>query len=260
MAPVPVRTRPQREAAHFDRLIEAEGDFNPFADRGWQTLARRYEKATVGLGRGRVLDVGCGTGQSQRIYESGASQYVGLDVSLEALRTAASRRPDAGWLQGDALHLPFPNRSFEVVAFSSVLHHLADRTSALIEARRVLVPGGLVFAYDPNLLHPAMLLFRWPRSPLYRSEGVSPDEQPLLPHQLRLALAAAGFERVGQRCQSDIPYRHVGVGVLNRLLPAYNALDWVWERCGAGRWMGSFVVTWARTPVLTSTRPAAATP
>ena len=195
-----------------------------------------------------MLDVGCGTGQSQRIYRDRAGLYVGVDLSLGALRLAQGRFDATGWMQADALRLPFAEGSFDVVAFSSVLHHIGDRGAALAEARRVLKPGGWVFAFDPNLLHPAMLLFRHPSSPLYSAEGVSPDEQPLLPKVLRQDFAANGFTAIGQRAQSDIPYRKVAPKGLDALLAAYNKADWAWEKIGLGRWFGTFVVTWGKKP------------
>jgi ubiquinone/menaquinone biosynthesis C-methylase UbiE len=195
-----------------------------------------------------VLDVGCGTGQSQRIYRDRAGLYVGVDLSLGALRLAHGRFDAAAWMQADALRLPFAEGTFDVVAFSSVLHHIGDRGAALAEARRVLRPGGWAFAFDPNLLHPAMLLFRHPSSPLYSAEGVSPDEQPLLPKILRHDFAAAGFSPIGQRAQSDIPYRKVAPKGLDALLAVYNRIDWAWEKIGLGRWFGTFVVTWGRKP------------
>jgi len=243
----------ESEGRYFDRLVEEAGDFNPFTDRGWETLARRFDAAVPGSAPLRVLDVGCGTGQSRRIYSrrSGPGDpggyYAGLDLSLTALRLAR-RRAAGGWFQADALHLPVCAASFDVVAFSSVLHHVPDRRAALAEAARVLRPGGWVFAFDPNLLHPAMLLFRHPRSPLYNPKGVSPDEQPLLPRTLREDFAAAGLARIGQRCQSDLPYRAVAPRGLHALLPIYNRADWLWEKIGLGRWFGTFVVTWARRP------------
>jgi len=242
---------PSRDGEVFDRLVQEGGDFNPFTDRGWQTLARRFARAVPGGSPGqglRILDVGCGTGQSLRIYRERAGLYVGIDLSLGALRLAGSRFTGASWMQADALRLPFRTGSFDVVAFSSVLHHIGDRGAALAEARRVLAPGGWVFAFDPNLLHPAMLLFRHPRSPLYSSEGVSPDEQPLLPSILRHDFTAAGFSDLGQRCQSDIPYRKVAPRGLDALLAVYNRADWLWETIGLGRWFGTFVVTWAQKP------------
>ncbi len=237
-----------RDGEVFDRLVQEGGDFNPFADRGWRTLARRFASAVPGTAGLRILDVGCGTGQSLRIYRERAGLYVGIDLSLGALRLAAGRFGEASWMQADALRLPFRSGSFDVVAFSSVLHHIGDRGAALAEARRVLSPGGWAFAFDPNLLHPAMLLFRHPRSPLYSSDGVSPDEQPLLPSTLRRDFAGAGFASIGQRCQSDIPYRRVAPRGLDALLGLYNRVDWLWEKIGLGRWFGTFAVTWGRRP------------
>lgn len=236
-----------REGRYFDRLVQESGDFNPFTDRGWKTLAERFAAAVPGDAL-RILDVGSGTGQSQRIYRDRSASYTGIDLSLGALRLARRRVPDASWLQADALGLPFLGASFDVVAFSSVLHHIGSRQAALAEAWRVLRPGGWAFAFDPNLLHPAMLLFRHPKSPLYNPQGVSPDEQPLHPRVLRQDFAAAGFTGLGQRCQSDLPYREVAPKGLDALLPLYNRIDWFWERIGLGRWFGTFVVTWGRKP------------
>lgn len=233
-----------QDGQYFDALVRHDGDFNPFADRGWLTLARRFD-AVVPAGRQlRMVDVGCGTGQSRRVYASHLSWYLGVDLSREAVALARRRDPATSFLQADALRLPVRDASVEAVAFSSVLHHVDDRMRALAEARRALAPGGLAFAFDPNLHHPAMLLFRHPSSPLYRAEGVSPNERPLAPATLRREFAATGFNRIGQRCVSDIPYRHVAVGPLNALLPIYNRADWLWEKSGLGRWFGSFVVTW----------------
>jgi SAM-dependent methyltransferase len=245
---VPPPSAAEREGSYFDRLVEASGDFNPFTDRGWETLARRFAAALPGSGC-RVLDVGCGTGRSRRIYQDQAARYTGLDLSLGALRLARRRSAaGASWLQADALRLPFGAGGFDGVAFSSVLHHVPDRRAALAEAFRVLRPGGWVFAFDPNLLHPAMLLFRHPSSPFYSPQGVSPDERPLLPRTLREDFQAAGFAGIGQRCQSDLPYRAVAPRGLDALLPLYNRADWLWEKIGLGRWLGTFVVTWGRKP------------
>lgn len=237
----------EREARYFDRLVQESGDFNPFTDRGWETLARRFASAVPESGL-RILDVGCGTGRSRRIYRDRSASYSGIDLSLGALILARRRFTECQWLQADACYLPFREGTFDVVAFSSVLHHLGGRRVALQEAFRVLRPGGWAFAFDPNILHPAMLLFRHPKSPLYSPEGVSPDERPLHPRVLRKDFSVAGFAAIAQRCQSDLPYRQVAPRGLGALLPLYNRADWIWERIGLGRWFGTFVVTWARKP------------
>ena len=231
------------DGAYFDRLVGETGDFNPFTDRGWRTLARQFAEVVAARGRLRLLDVGCGTGHSRRIYADHIASYTGIDLSFGSLAVACRQFPGS-FVQTDAFALPFAGESFDVVAFSSVLHHLPARVPALAEARRVLRPGGLVFAYDPNVRHPAMLLFRVPESPFYRPEGVSPTERPLRPGVLRRELAAAGFVGLGQRCLSDLGYRAAAPATLGRLLPLFNVLDRAWEKSGVGRWLGTFVVSW----------------
>ena len=247
------RARATREARTFDRLVGEAGDFNPFADHGWDVLASRFAAVVGQADRHSILDVGCGTGQSRRVYRARAARYTGVDLALGALALARRRAPDADWLRADALALPWADGSFDVVALSSVLHHLHDPVRALAEARRVLRPGGWVFAFDPNLRHPAMLLFRHPASPFYSPQGVSPDERPLTPPALRRMFRAAQLAEIGQRCQSDLPYRRVAPPRLDALLAVYNRLDRLWERVGLGRHFGTFVVTWARR----EERPAA---
>ena len=113
----------------------------------------------------------------------------------------------------------------------------------------MLVPGGRVFAFDPNVYHPAMALFRHPSSPLYIAEGVSPHERPLRPSTLRRAFVEAGFVDVRQHCQADIPYREVAPPLINACLWLYNAADWLLQRSGLARWFGTFVVTAAQAPM-----------
>lgn len=238
----------ERESAYFDLTVEEVGDFNPFAERGWNTLRRRFREMVPAAGPLLLLEVGCGTGQSRRLYIDRCRHYVGLDLSLAALRKAAERFSSSTWLRGDAQQMPFADRQFDVVAFSSVLHHIEDFSRPLREARRVLRPGGYVFAYDPNLLHPAMALFRDPRSLTYTPTGVSPNERPLAPRQLWHGFEEAGFAAIKQRCQADIPYRAVAPKPLNALLGVHNACDWLIEWCGLGRWLGTFVITVGRKP------------
>jgi SAM-dependent methyltransferase len=237
-----------REAEFFDRYVEDEGDFNPFADRGWATLRRRFEERLTDGETVDLLDVGCGTGQSRRIYERRTKRYVGIDLSRRAIEIAARKHPDASFRVADACDTGLAAATFDVVAFSSVLHHIPDFGRALTEAVRLLRPGGRVWAFDPSLRHPAMFLFRNPESPLYLSAGVSPNERPLWPSELREAFASAGLVDIAQRCQADIPYRAVAPRLINACLRVYNVGDRWMERIGLGRLFGSFVLTSGRTP------------
>jgi ubiquinone/menaquinone biosynthesis C-methylase UbiE len=97
----------------------------------------------------RVLDVACGTGVVTRLAaeEVGASgQVVGLDLSPGMLQVARSVPPPAGatitWQEGSAEALPFAESSFDVVLCQHGLPFMADRSRALAEMQRVLVPEG----------------------------------------------------------------------------------------------------------------------
>lgn len=242
----------QTERAYFDEYVARNGAFNPFADRGWRTLRNRFVERIRPRPNESLLDVGCGTGMSRQIYRTSVGRYTGIDISPNAVATARAQFPNDHWYVGDACRLPFADQTFDLVVFSSVLHHIGDFTPAVREAYRVLKPGGRVFAYDPNLLSAPMLLFRWPKSPLYSSNGVSPNESPLMPGTLRRAFADAGFGDVLVRGQSDIPYRHVAPRLLNRLIEVFNLSDRCWETMGLGRWFGLFLITTAVKPALPS--------
>ncbi len=238
------------EQEFFDTQVLDHGSFNPFEDRGWKTLERRFQDFIGGKKIDSLLDIGCGTGESRKIYTDHILNYTGIDLSSASIKFAQERFPDSNWLVADACELPFENDTFDVVTFSSVLHHIDDFEIALKQAYRVLKPGGIVFAFDPNLYHPAMALFRCPQSPCYIQSGVSPNERPLRPAQLNDAFQASGFEKIRQRCQSDLPYRAVAPKLINACLTAYNIVDRVWEASGLGRWFGTFVVTSGEKPAI----------
>jgi SAM-dependent methyltransferase len=86
----------------------------------------------------RVLDVGCGDGRLPSLYA--APEVVCVDSSPAAVEAAAARGLDAQL--ADAVSLPFPDGSFDVVTCSHALYHLADVDAALAEFVRVLRPGG----------------------------------------------------------------------------------------------------------------------
>ncbi|RPD62562.1 UbiE family methyltransferase [Lentinus tigrinus ALCF2SS1-7] len=98
-----------------------------------------------------VLDVGCGPGT---ITADLAANYVpeghvtGIDVPavLETARKNAAERgvTNITFTPGDALALPFPDASFDVVHAHQVLQHVGDPVQVLREMRRVAKPGGIV--------------------------------------------------------------------------------------------------------------------
>jgi len=64
------------------------------------------------------------------------------------LRIARARNPAGIWLRADALRLPFPDNSFDVVSVGYGLRNLADLDTGLREIYRVLRPGGKLLSLD----------------------------------------------------------------------------------------------------------------
>jgi len=126
-------------------------------------------------GGARVLDMGCGGGRHAfEAWRRGAT-VTALDYSEAELKevravlgamlaagevepTSSGRAGDTtsgvgGAVNGDALRLPFPDATFDVVIASEVLEHLWDDTGAIAELVRVLKPGGRMAVTVPT---------RWP--------------------------------------------------------------------------------------------------
>lgn len=92
-----------------------------------------------------LLDLGCGSAWLGRFYE----QYTGLDASDEAIAAAADRGYTV--IKGSVDEpLPFPDASFDGVVAKDLLEHVADPGAVVREIRRVLRPGGRVFASSPD--------------------------------------------------------------------------------------------------------------
>ena len=96
---------------------------------------------------GRVLDLGCGSGRDLSMLRSFGLDPVGLDY-VGSLARAAVARSHERVVVGDLRQLPFVPASFHGVWASASLLHV-DRTEildTLLEARRALRPGGVLFA------------------------------------------------------------------------------------------------------------------
>jgi len=97
--------------------------------------------------RGRVLEVGVGTGLlALRLHEAGIP-VSGLDLSapmLAKLVQKAGGSPPFPLVRGDATTMPFADRAFGAVYLRWVLHLIPDWRAALAEIARVVRPGGVL--------------------------------------------------------------------------------------------------------------------
>jgi ubiquinone/menaquinone biosynthesis C-methylase UbiE len=131
-----VRTYYDRRAPEYDDWWLGQG---LFADRnrpGWDEEREQLAAVVAALPPVRTLDVACGTGFLTRNLRG---EIVGLDASERMLTVARAQAPNATFVQGDALSLPFEDGSFDRVFTSYFYCHLEeeDRERFLREAKRV---------------------------------------------------------------------------------------------------------------------------
>jgi len=97
-----------------------------------------------------VLDLCCGPGTQARLLERPGSSVLGLDINLNMLKFAASRRPGLPFLCADAAQTPFRPGTFRGIVISFALHEKETefRTRLLREAKSLLAPGGGIVLVD----------------------------------------------------------------------------------------------------------------
>jgi len=105
--------------------------------------------ADAGAIRGRVLDVGCGTGEHALMSAGLGLDVTGVDLASAALRTATEKAHDRNltvrFLRHDARELADLGEPFDTVLDCGLFHAFADRAAYVDGLRAVTVPGGRYF-------------------------------------------------------------------------------------------------------------------
>lgn len=101
-------------------------------------------------GRGRALDIGCGSGKSASSLMDMGYDVSGTDISSEAVAICRNRFGGDRFVVGSVLSLPYPDSSFDYAVAVHVLEHIPDpdMPRAVAEIGRVLRPGGYLFIRD----------------------------------------------------------------------------------------------------------------
>jgi ubiquinone/menaquinone biosynthesis C-methylase UbiE len=137
-------------------MVEARYD----GHAGWyDTTLRRYGDASAELlarllgtpdGDPVCVDIGCGTGLHFQPVRDNGFTVVGVDVSADQLRIAATRNPRL--VRGDARRLPLRDAAVSAVTMTYTHTDIDDFPAAVAEATRILRPGGRLVYVG---LHPA---------------------------------------------------------------------------------------------------------
>jgi len=150
------------------------------------------------LRAGRVLSVGCGWHPGRHLFPAPQFDLVAADADpAKVAGVVETHRADAG-IVGYAGQLNLPPRSFDVVLYRLVLHHLVFQgplTPAFTEAAELLKPGGALIAVEPGLWHPVGAgLTLANRAGLGTRVHGTPDDVPLSPRRLRREAMRVGLE------------------------------------------------------------------
>ena len=103
-----------------------------------------------------ILDAGSGDGFMLSVIKTAGTptydRFLMLDISVNMLRIAEERHPEAITVNASLMSIPLRDESVNLITANSVLHHLPEPEKFLREARRILKSGGiLLINHEPNL-------------------------------------------------------------------------------------------------------------
>ncbi len=131
----------RRIAGVYDRLFEG-------MNQGLRVLGFRMFIPPRG---GAVLDVGCGTGAHLEMYRRYGCKLFGLDASEAMIGLARTRLGESAQLRrGDAVHMEYEAKSFDLVICMLALHEMDQGTRAAVisEMKRVVKSDGRMLLID----------------------------------------------------------------------------------------------------------------
>ena len=207
---------------------------------------RQLVRRRLNLEGGDVLSVGAGWYPGRHLFPAPAFTLVAVDADpARAAESVSSGRADRAHV-GHAGSLDFlPSRSFDVVLYRLVLHHIAFQgplAPCFTEAARLLAPGGVLIVIEPGLWHPVGLgLAVANRTGLATAVHGTPDDIPLSPRRLLAEARAAGL--IGELHAATYSWRRLAPALQRRI----EALDRLGSRPRAAAF-GHTLMLIARVP------------
>jgi SAM-dependent methyltransferase len=237
----------QREIDFFDRYY-AEQAYHPTGSRlKLQRDLGVLRRAAGAKGLGRVLSIGCGDGEFERMLAPHCEHVTALDISPEAIAIASRLARDEGVSNVEFRCAPIAaldwSESFDTITCVAFLHHVHDDLlpDLLRQIHQHLSPGGLFYSQDPNVHGVLRKIGRVVLGARYDAYH-SPDERELDADELRARLLGAGFARV-ETIPIDLtllPAMYLLARKPGWPLYACAAVDRLWCATPLGRWASGF--------------------
>lgn len=130
----------------FSRQARVKGRLSRLSYR--IAVAKKCRIAAGGQEEGRLLDIGCGTGEFLLGMQQRGWEVYGLDTSADAV--ALTRQKGLEVFQGRLFDAPYAERSFDLVTMWDVLEHLHDPGGYLAGVAQLLKPDGRFVVTLPN--------------------------------------------------------------------------------------------------------------
>jgi ubiquinone/menaquinone biosynthesis C-methylase UbiE len=144
-----------KDNSHFDTIAYQYDETLP------AHITAHYRRKRVNfikkiIGSGRILDVGCGTGELVYSLSREGYRVFGIDKSIGMLNISEKKRAGIQ-VQADSSLLPFQSATFDLVMSVATLHHIADPSavrSSIIEMLRIVKADGYLLIWDHNPRNP----------------------------------------------------------------------------------------------------------
>lgn len=203
---------------------------------GHTSLWYRRALGDLGLKPGqRVLDVGCGTGESTRFLSRRypGVQVEGMDLSPGMLDVAREQDAAGTYFEGDVGAIPRPEGTYDLVLTAFTFRNFPAHEAALREMLRVLAPGGRLMILDHFP----------PQHPAWWRAAYATWMRRLVPWVVRPFI------------DDPTPYRYLAESIINQLsLPEFVSL---FSRCGAELVESSFYTGGAAGRLIAQRKPPA---